>query len=72
MINTKAFINLESKLQNSRVNLKNDVLKSENKIKEGFKEYFNQEVKNNSSKELTLNNVKSKDSNASQEPLVSK
>jgi flagellar hook-length control protein FliK len=76
MINTKAFINLESKLQNSRVNLKNDVLKSENKLKEGFKEYFNQEVKNNSSKEVTLNNVqsnvKSKDSNASQESLVSK
>ncbi|GAA0085598.1 flagellar hook-length control protein FliK [Clostridium sp. CTA-7] len=72
MINTNAFINLESKLQNSRVNLKNDVSKSGNKVKEGFKEYFNQEVKNNSSKELTLNNVKSKDSNASQEPLVSK
>lgn len=72
MINTNAFINLESKLQNSKVNLKNDVSKSENKVKEGFKEYFNQEVKNNSSKELTLNNVKSKDSNSSQEPLVSK
>ena len=72
MINTEAFINLESKLQNSRVNLKNDVSKSENKIKEGFKEYFNQEVKNNSSKELTINKVQSKDSNASQESLVSK
>ncbi len=72
MINTNAFINLESNLQNSRVNLKNDVSKSENKVKEGFKEYFNQEVKNNSSKELTLNNVQSKDSNVSQESLVSK
>lgn len=72
MINTNAFINLESKLQNSRVNLKNDVSKGENKVKEGFKEYFNQEVKNNSSKELMLNNVQSKDSNVSQESLVSK
>lgn len=72
MINTKNFINLESKLQNSRVDLNNDVSKSENKAKEGFKEYFNQKVKNNSSKDLTQKTVQSKDSNVKEESLVSK